>query len=343
MHGKKQRVEIAPITAAETLFLSDRTCCVCRKQGKPIQIHHIDEDSSNSVSENLAVLCFDCHRETQIHGGFDRKLDALQIRLYREDWVKRVEGRRREEHGPIRPEPTSGDRLLRYLQIKDKSDEYLYSFEADFTLVGSEDRASDSEVNACINAFITERMQRFRADAIARAPEKRQMQGAVVWDSLAISHTVSLFSSRLLSLEFHFSTCFAGSVHPNSNTETLNFRLRPSMRLSLHDIFNSSGDYLAVLSDYCVKDLYDQQPARDHDPVERAAHLRSSGDQWILTGAGPRTQNFEHLSFNRTGIVVHFDPYQVDCYAAGKYEVQIPFYKLVSILREGIADLLTEK
>jgi hypothetical protein len=42
----------------------------------------------------LAVLCFDCHRDTQIRGGFDRKLDAAQVVLYRNDWIVRVSRRR---------------------------------------------------------------------------------------------------------------------------------------------------------------------------------------------------------------------------------------------------------
>ena len=86
MTKKKKRNQISPELAAEVLFLSDRTCCVCRIPGKPIQIHHIDEDPSNNSPKNLAVLCFDCHRETQIRGGFDRKLDAEQVALYRDDW-----------------------------------------------------------------------------------------------------------------------------------------------------------------------------------------------------------------------------------------------------------------
>jgi hypothetical protein len=90
----KKRSQIPPEIAARVLFTSDRTCCVCRNQGKPIQIHHIDEKPSNNSPKNLAVLCLDCHRETQIRGGFDRKLDENQIILYREDWLRTVAQRR---------------------------------------------------------------------------------------------------------------------------------------------------------------------------------------------------------------------------------------------------------
>jgi hypothetical protein len=83
---RKARTEIPTGVAARVLFQSDRTCCVCRQAGKPVQIHHIDDDPSNNTIKNLSVLCFDCHRETQIRGGFDRKLDADQVILYRDDW-----------------------------------------------------------------------------------------------------------------------------------------------------------------------------------------------------------------------------------------------------------------
>lgn len=94
MSEKKQRESISPELAARVLFLADRTCCVCRVRPKPVQIHHIDEDPSNNTLENLAVVCFDCHRETQIRGGFDRKLDAEQVILYRNDWNEIVAKKR---------------------------------------------------------------------------------------------------------------------------------------------------------------------------------------------------------------------------------------------------------
>lgn len=93
----KKRSDIPSEVAARVLFLHDRTCCVCRKRGKPVQIHHLDEDSANHDMRNLAVLCFDCHRDTQLRGGFDRKLDAEQIVLYREDWLRIVARERTAE------------------------------------------------------------------------------------------------------------------------------------------------------------------------------------------------------------------------------------------------------
>lgn len=90
MAKKKIRVEIPRATEAQVQFASDRTCCVCRIKGKPFQIHHIDENPANNDPKNLAVLCLECHNETQIRGGFGRKLNADQVTLYRDDWLIQV-------------------------------------------------------------------------------------------------------------------------------------------------------------------------------------------------------------------------------------------------------------
>jgi len=44
--------------------------------------------------DNLSVLCFDCHDQTMIKGGFGRKLEANQIMKYRNEWISRVKERK---------------------------------------------------------------------------------------------------------------------------------------------------------------------------------------------------------------------------------------------------------
>lgn len=104
---KKIRIEIPVDVSAKTLFDSDRTCCICHDK-KPVQIHHIDENPANNSPDNLAVLCFDCHHDTQIRGGFGRKLDAEQVRLYRNDWLNQIR-RRRLVADPEESEVDSGE------------------------------------------------------------------------------------------------------------------------------------------------------------------------------------------------------------------------------------------
>lgn len=88
------REPIPPAVAADALYRSDRTCCVCNQPGRPTQIHHIDGDPSNNRPDNLAVLCLLCHNDTEVRGGFGRQLSAPVVTRYRDAWVQRVSDRR---------------------------------------------------------------------------------------------------------------------------------------------------------------------------------------------------------------------------------------------------------
>ena len=97
MAQRKDRVPIPEDVAAGVLFRSDRTCCVCHKAGKQVQIHHINENPADNNPFNLAVLCLECHGQTQISGGFGRRLNAKLVTLYRDHWVNVVQMRRTAE------------------------------------------------------------------------------------------------------------------------------------------------------------------------------------------------------------------------------------------------------
>ncbi|QPF85973.1 HNH endonuclease [Bradyrhizobium genosp. L] len=88
------RTPISNEIAADIMFRHDRTCCVCNAPGKSVQIHHIDENPSNHDPDNLAVLCLEHHEQTQVRGGFGRKLRDVDVRRHREDWLRRIAERR---------------------------------------------------------------------------------------------------------------------------------------------------------------------------------------------------------------------------------------------------------
>jgi hypothetical protein len=90
----KTRVSVTSDLVADVMFASDSACCVCRERGKAVQVHHVDEDPSNNTFANLAVLCLECHNQTQLSGGFGRKLNADVVIKYREEWLARVVQRR---------------------------------------------------------------------------------------------------------------------------------------------------------------------------------------------------------------------------------------------------------
>jgi uncharacterized protein DUF3298 len=341
---KKQRIEIPSDTATEVLFESDRTCCKCRLRGKPVQLHHIDDDPKSNSAENLAVLCFDCHHETQIRGGFDRKLDAAQVKKYKADWVERVRSKR-DEQGAILHAPPSSSGVLRYLQIREKSAEHSYEFEADYPLIGTSDSSPDSEINLCISALVTHQLQRFRAAAMSRTAVKDDMkQGEfplIGLDGLNMSHEIVLFTRNVLSIEFQLVSYFAGAAHPNTETKIQNFQRQSPLELELRDLFQESSNYLGILSQFCISELHNQKRVRWSGHLDMIEKLNTLQDEWILSGASPKYDNFNCFSLRNNGIVIHFDTYTVGSHAEGKYAVFIPEYELKSVIRQEIGGMLS--
>ena len=92
----KQRTTIPEDIASHARWLSDDTCCICNEREKDIQLHHIDEDPQNHSIKNLAVLCLECHNETQKKGGFTRKLNPNYVTKCRDKWIETVYLRREE-------------------------------------------------------------------------------------------------------------------------------------------------------------------------------------------------------------------------------------------------------
>lgn len=101
----KDRLQISEELAAEVMFASDRTCCVCRVEKLKVQIHHIDGDPSHNNLENLAVICLICHSEAHTNGAFVRNLTPQLIRNYNANWREMVKIR-------FRPSPDSADKLV---------------------------------------------------------------------------------------------------------------------------------------------------------------------------------------------------------------------------------------
>lgn len=66
-------------------------CCVCKRRSLGFHIHHIDGDSSNTVDENLAVLCVEDHDRHHRPDGYKSQvnhleLDATEILRLKNSW-----------------------------------------------------------------------------------------------------------------------------------------------------------------------------------------------------------------------------------------------------------------
>ncbi len=70
----------------QVLFESDMTCCICRVQGRPVQIHHLDGNHDNNERSNLVVVCQLCHTLVGTTFPFCRNYSPEVVRRYDENW-----------------------------------------------------------------------------------------------------------------------------------------------------------------------------------------------------------------------------------------------------------------
>lgn len=89
----KTRKNLPRHTENKLLYESAHTCCVCRTPALPIQIHHIDQNPSNNVENNLVVLCQNCHDEAHTEHKMSKNLTANKLKYYKNEWNEEIRTR----------------------------------------------------------------------------------------------------------------------------------------------------------------------------------------------------------------------------------------------------------
>ncbi|MGQ3686026.1 MAG: hypothetical protein ACUBOA_13630 [Candidatus Loosdrechtia sp.] len=94
-----QRIRPSDLTVFKVLESSARRCCICfgvnhdysEKKG---QIAHLDQDSSNSVYENLAWLCLSHHDDYDSKSSQTKNYSEYEVKKYRQALYDEVHRRR---------------------------------------------------------------------------------------------------------------------------------------------------------------------------------------------------------------------------------------------------------
>lgn len=77
------------------------SCCVCKRTGIGLNLHHIDGDNSNTTDENLAVLCVnehDAHHRPSKYPSLNHlDLSADSLRSYKKEWEAFVQECKKDE------------------------------------------------------------------------------------------------------------------------------------------------------------------------------------------------------------------------------------------------------
>lgn len=115
-----------------------------------------------------------------------------------------------------------------------------------------------------------------------------------------------------------------GGAHPNTYFVSFTFDASGN-EVALSNLFKSDSKYLEVLSSLAYADILRQAPARF------GTALDEDQKDWVRTGTAPSLETFQAFYLDGEALVLIFPPYQVAAYAAGTFEVKIPFEKLANI------------
>ncbi|QDP73157.1 DUF3298 and DUF4163 domain-containing protein [Legionella israelensis] len=138
-------------------------------------------------------------------------------------------------------------------------------------------------------------------------------------NGLTITYAIPYRQDSVLSVRLMISTYHRGAAHPNNQTEVLNF-IRNKL-VTLDTLFKKDSDYLKIFADYSRKKLLAKE---DFDK------------QWVLTGTEPKADNYKKWYFQKEGLVVIFDTYQVAAYVYGPQTVTIPLSVYRTMLKPDI-------
>lgn len=131
------------------------------------------------------------------------------------------------------------------------------------------------------------------------------------------------FSNTVVSVVFTISD-YTGGAHPNSYYRTFTFDLTAGAEIALADVF-------AVPN--ALDTIY---------PIVRADLLaQMGGDASMLSfidpGTGTDPANYQNFAVAPGELIFFFPPYQVAPYAAGAFQVSIPFASLPGLLAPPFA------
>jgi hypothetical protein len=287
-----------------------------------VDIHHIIPwaQCREHTFENLIALCPNCHRRADA-GEIDRKsLTMYKARLAAPFYADSDEGHAHVDKGDVYPDENPNapsyawlDPGRRWRTVTQQESDLKRHFEARLEYPQFEGKNFDA-----LNDFIREKMlgtlKRFQEDYVYGPDADDGEHLMAIHFAINSSFAIALLHPNLISARFSIYR-FAGGAHGSMQSETLNAILDPFTPLRLSSIFPDLRKGAADLSNYCIKSLLDSQlpygAARD--------------ENWVKTGAGPKPSNFAKFNLTKQGLLVTFDEYQIDCYAAGPSEVLVPY------------------
>jgi hypothetical protein len=173
-----------------------------------------------------------------------------------------------------------------------------------------------SAINAVIQKFVMEKKETFVKSASKPADLPANVPGK---DSLYITYKLAFQNEKVLSIMFDLSTFDRGAAHPRNTMVSWNFINEQGV--SLESLFLPESNHLSILSNFCASELLKKD---------------ISEKKWILEGTEPKNENYKIWHFNKDGLAIVFDTYQVAAYVYGPQTVIVPKSIIAKYIKDDV-------
>jgi hypothetical protein len=179
-------------------------------------------------------------------------------------------------------------------------------------------QAGVKQINQKMKALVDSQIAKAKKDYADNNPpnELKNMRG-----SLTCRYQVALQDKNLLSVNLDWQEMPIGAAHPVHWFTVFNYQLNPLRQLTLNQLFKPGSNYLAVLSSICTADL-----------LKRVLPQGGTDSKWIKSGAKPDPAIYETFTLTSKALTIHFNEYQVACYASGPQTSSISYERIKNIL-----------
>lgn len=295
-----ERTAIPAEIRRDVLCEAGHRCAVPRCLYPDVEIHHIVpwETCKSHDFENLIALCANCHRRAD-SGEIDRKA----LRLYK----SRLSAGIGIIHGASSTTALPAGRLN---EIQAGRPGYEFQFE--YPVFESADlRPVTADLEAWGNQLLHEHR---RSHALDESFDFEIMGGPNTTEG---AFELVRDDPTVLSLKYRLIRYGSGAAHSNGRSVTWTYLKNPLYTITLEDLFMPASRYLDLLS-----------------RLSRESLLRSGerDEKWVYGGTEPEAKHFTAFNVSPSGLLLTFDEYPVDCYAAGPQIVEVPFMELKPLL-----------
>lgn len=213
------------------------------------------------------------------------------------------------------------------VKVKDKT--FTHSIKYSYPEVtGYKDKTAEDTFNKHISSIINKDVEDFKKEI--QESEKGmgdvELPEEVLQSYFNIEYSIINKTPDLISIKFLTEVYYAGAAHPSHAIWAVNYSLTSGKAINLSDLFKKDSDYLKVLSDYSIKELSEKAKKQAKEEGYEPDY------NWIKEGASPKAENFAYFNLTEKDVIIHFNEYQVDCYAAGPKDVVIPYSNLKDII-----------